>query len=199
MGLYDNSGYNTNNSWLVVSKPPLWKMMEFVKASWDDDIPKIWKNHPNVQMTNQILFKRGSPHVRKKCPSYCRFHGVGYIVSHPSVSWEIPILAVFIPCFLVLVTSLVSNIWFSICFHFLDHPFNPGKFPLNFPKQRPQLRHQKLRHTSPCLATHLSGDRPEFRLAHGIFFSVPYFSAKFSCLFMLLPSGKHTKSYWKWS
>ena len=25
---------------------PLWKMMEFV--SWDDDIPNLWKNNPNV-------------------------------------------------------------------------------------------------------------------------------------------------------
>ena len=32
-------------SWLVVYLP-LWKMMEFV--SWDDDIPNIWKNNPNV-------------------------------------------------------------------------------------------------------------------------------------------------------
>ena len=32
-------------TWLVV-EPPLWKMMEFV--SWDDDIPNIWKNNPNV-------------------------------------------------------------------------------------------------------------------------------------------------------
>jgi hypothetical protein len=31
--------------WLVVDLP-LRKMMEFV--SWDDDIPNIWKNNPNV-------------------------------------------------------------------------------------------------------------------------------------------------------
>ena len=40
MGLYNNSGYNTNNIWLVVEPTPLKNM----KVSWDDDIPNIWKN-----------------------------------------------------------------------------------------------------------------------------------------------------------
>ena len=35
MGLYNNSGYNTNNIWLVVEPTPLKNM----KVSWDDDIP----------------------------------------------------------------------------------------------------------------------------------------------------------------
>jgi hypothetical protein len=37
MGLYNNSGYNTNNSWLVVGPTPL--KNHGVKVSWDDEIP----------------------------------------------------------------------------------------------------------------------------------------------------------------
>jgi len=46
MGLYNNSGYNTNNSWLVVEPTPL--KNDGVKVSWDDEIPNIWRNNPNV-------------------------------------------------------------------------------------------------------------------------------------------------------
>jgi len=53
--------------WLVVDLPP-WKMMEFV--SWDDDIPKIWKNVPNHQpndYTFELFFHRSPAKRREYC------------------------------------------------------------------------------------------------------------------------------------
>ena len=35
-----------NNNLVGGFNQPLWKIMEFVR--WDDDIPNIWKNNPNV-------------------------------------------------------------------------------------------------------------------------------------------------------
>ena len=45
----------THHFWLVVSTYPSEKSWsEFV--SWDDDIPKIWKNHPNHQADIYIIY-----------------------------------------------------------------------------------------------------------------------------------------------
>ena len=62
MGLYNNSGYNTNNIWLVVEPTPLKNM----KVSWDDDIPNIWKNKTQSKPpTIYIYIHSNSPAARK--------------------------------------------------------------------------------------------------------------------------------------
>ena len=54
-GLIGSNG-NFNGIWLVVYLP-LWKIMEFV--SWDDDIPNIWKNNPNVPNHQPVFIGLG--------------------------------------------------------------------------------------------------------------------------------------------
>ena len=53
-----------NIFWLVVSTP-----LKNMKVSWDDDIPNIWKNNPNVPnhqpvmgFINRIFSRLGAPH-----------------------------------------------------------------------------------------------------------------------------------------
>ena len=38
--------YPRHGIYCLVVDLPLWKMMDFV--SWDDEIPNIWENNPNV-------------------------------------------------------------------------------------------------------------------------------------------------------
>ena len=87
--LYDGikNRYNITGWWLQRNLP-LWKMMEWVKVSWDDDIPnmmgKIMKNVPNHQavifyygQTPQLAradIRTTCPNIKKTCVLWDKMH-----------------------------------------------------------------------------------------------------------------------------
>ena len=69
--MHVQQGKTFTESWLLVVYLPLWKIEKYEFVSWDDDIPNIWKNNPNVPSHQPekywnsvpvILFSLKQPH-----------------------------------------------------------------------------------------------------------------------------------------